>query len=725
MKNQFSIFGLIVLATSLEAYSQDKKMGGLVILKPEVEEKLLQAQKIKTIKSVKPNALAIRRINERRKSLGLQEIYGSTSMSTDSSTSSDPAINQMYAVSPTGVDNSLLKAFPPIGNQGSNGSCVGFTGAYAFTHNTGLVRGYDNKASAKYRCSPSYLYDIAKFSDCVVGTAMQTVANVLKSSSGCISEVYYPVSGTKCDGMATNPQGYLDAILNSIDRYEVIRLMDSQVTSLATEAEKLAALKEKLLPLKQLLLNGYVVMGSFLPTNVFMNLRPSTITGSTNAAYIKSVPGAAPSILEGQAAIDYSTADSGMLAHAMAIVGFDDNAWVDSNHNGLVDSGEVGVIKLANSWGTAWGSNGFASITYRYFLYKAAGAGTVYHLVPRSQPYAPKLLAQINLNTVAGQTLNFNLGYGNSNVAAEGWMNLATASLTDSNKPFPIIPFAFSPVDVTSQNAGVVVDVSPYAAMENFFVSIVDVSRDGMASSITGIKLIDPATNKVKKASTVPASADGSTTVAHLDANVAWENDSLSVQNTAPVANAGQDKNLTLPTNSTSLSGSGSDADGSIANYLWSQVSGPSTATLGGQTGPILSISGLVAGTYVFRLTVTDNGGAKASDDVNVNVLAAPVVTNSAPIVNAGADKSITLPTNSIGLSGAASDSDGSVVSVGWTQISGPNIAVLSGQTSLQLSATGLVQGSYVFRLKATDNSGASASDDVVVTVKIARGKKR
>ncbi|MFD3004041.1 PKD domain-containing protein, partial [Pontibacter toksunensis] len=49
--------------------------------------------------------------------------------------------------------------------------------------------------------------------------------------------------------------------------------------------------------------------------------------------------------------------------------------------------------------------------------------------------------------------------------------------------------------------------------------------------------------------------------------------------NQPPVANAGPDKTITLPTSSVQLSGSATDSDGTISGYSWSQVSGPNTAT--------------------------------------------------------------------------------------------------------------------------------------------------
>lgn len=43
--------------------------------------------------------------------------------------------------------------------------------------------------------------------------------------------------------------------------------------------------------------------------------------------------------------------------------------------------------------------------------------------------------------------------------------------------------------------------------------------------------------------------------------------------NVAPTANAGTDQSITLPT-TVSLSGTGTDTDGSVSTYSWSQTSG-------------------------------------------------------------------------------------------------------------------------------------------------------
>ena len=100
------------------------------------------------------------------------------------------------------------------------------------------------------------------------------------------------------------------------------------------------------------------------------------------------------------------------------------------------------------------------------------------------------------------------------------------------------------------------------------------------------------------------------------------------VVNQPPTANAGTDQSITLPTSSVTLSGSGSDADGSISSYAWTQLSGPVTGSIATPSSASTGVSGLsTAGTYIYRLSVTDNNGATAADTVSVTVNPAPSST--------------------------------------------------------------------------------------------------
>ena len=83
-------------------------------------------------------------------------------------------------------------------------------------------------------------------------------------------------------------------------------------------------------------------------------------------------------------------------------------------------------------------------------------------------------------------------------------------------------------------------------------------------------------------------------------------------------------------------------------------------------TNEDVTLENLVQGVYVFRLTVTDNDGATAFDDVQVTVN--PAAVNSPPVADAGPNVSITLPINSTNLIGSGTDVDGSIVSYMWTK---------------------------------------------------------
>ncbi len=184
--------------------------------------------------------------------------------------------------------------------------------------------------------------------------------------------------------------------------------------------------------------------------------------------------------------------------------------------------------------------------------------------------------------------------------------------------------------------------------------------------------------------------------------------------NIPPTANAGPDQTITLPLNTVSLSGSGADADGTVTTYAWTKVSGPAAGTITNAAAAATSVTGLAQGVYVFRLTVTDNLGATAFDDIQITVSSA---TNIPPIANAGADQTITLPVNTVSLSGSGADADGTVTTYAWTKVSGPAAGTITNAAAAATSVTALAQGVYVFRLTVTDNLGATAFDDIQITV--------
>ena len=192
-----------------------------------------------------------------------------------------------------------------------------------------------------------------------------------------------------------------------------------------------------------------------------------------------------------------------------------------------------------------------------------------------------------------------------------------------------------------------------------------------------------------------------------------------ALANQQPVANAGANQTISLPASSATLDGSASsDPDGTISTYTWSKISGPSQGTITSGSSASTTVTNLAAGTYIFKLTVKDNGNATATDSVTVTVNSA---VNKAPVANAGSNQSVTLPANSVTLNGSgSSDPDGSISSYTWSKVSGPAQGTISNSTAASTAATNLAQGTYTFKLTVKDNSNATASDSVIITVNAA-----
>jgi Domain of unknown function (DUF4082)/Bacterial Ig domain/Secretion system C-terminal sorting domain len=228
-----------------------------------------------------------------------------------------------------------------------------------------------------------------------------------------------------------------------------------------------------------------------------------------------------------------------------------------------------------------------------------------------------------------------------------------------------------------------------YVGTANYFTAAV------VNSPLTGLASGTDGANGVYNYSTTPVFPNSSPG----NAPNYWV-DVVFSTSAVPTANAGSNQNITLPTSSVTLDGSASTG---ATNYVWTRVSGPNTPTITSPAAVTTTVTGLVAGTYVFQLSI--NSGASTSQ-VTVTVNPAPP-----PTANAGSNQAITLPTSSVTLNGSASTGATSYV---WTRVSGPNTPTIASPTSVSTTVTGLIQGVYVFQLSI--NSGASTSQ-VTVTV--------
>jgi hypothetical protein len=127
--------------------------------------------------------------------------------------------------------------------------------------------------------------------------------------------------------------------------------------------------------------------------------------------------------------------------------------------------------------------------------------------------------------------------------------------------------------------------------------------------------------------------------------------------NIPPVVNAGADVSITLPTTTVNLSGTATDADGTIASHTWTNTDGCSITSASSLT---TTATCSTAGDHVFTLSATDNSGATSTDDLTATVISG---ANTPPVAIASTDNIIFLPVDSVILNQSGTDADGTIIS--------------------------------------------------------------
>jgi len=186
--------------------------------------------------------------------------------------------------------------------------------------------------------------------------------------------------------------------------------------------------------------------------------------------------------------------------------------------------------------------------------------------------------------------------------------------------------------------------------------------------------------------------------------------------NTGPIAKAGKDTSIILPTNFVLLDGIASiERENSITSYLWKLLSGPSTTITFEKKGIAqMMIKDLVKGIYQFELTVKDTRGLSSRDTVQVSVL-----EPDKPRPGIISDTTIHLPYNHAALY-IAFDNDNiqNINSFSWKKISGPNLSSILYPGDRWTIVENLVEGTYKFEITTTNTYwNWSAKDTMTVTV--------
>lgn len=167
------------------------------------------------------------------------------------------------------------------------------------------------------------------------------------------------------------------------------------------------------------------------------------------------------------------------------------------------------------------------------------------------------------------------------------------------------------------------------------------------------------------------------------------------------IANAGADQNLCNVT-SASLIGN-SPATG---NGLWTIISGPNSPTIASPTSANTSVNGMIAGTYVFRWSISNGVCTSSTDDISITIYPTPTVANAGPDQNLCNVTTVTLAGN------PATSGTGN-----WTTIAGPNSPTITSPGSNSSTVTGMIPGTYFFKWSITSGVCTTSLDTVRIII--------
>ena len=195
---------------------------------------------------------------------------------------------------------------PPVGNQGSQGSC----NAWALGYGCGSILAYDVYQDINWaKRSPAFLFNIDN-SNCTSNFSYaEDIAYTMYSIGSC-SLYLMPYDSTDCSTSPNSTQ-IADATLNKISNY-------AHLNSNTNISEY-----------KQILRAGYPIV---IGTKYLNDLRRVCINGTLHGHW--------------ESIVNTDTVGHG---HAMCVIGYNDS---------------IGALKVLNSWGISRGDSGFVWISY-------------------------------------------------------------------------------------------------------------------------------------------------------------------------------------------------------------------------------------------------------------------------------------------------------------------------------------------------------------------------
>ncbi len=226
---------------------------------------------------------------------------------------------------PASVDYAAY--FPAPGYQGRQGSCVGWSLAYALkSYQEGRERGWSLSDPA-HLFSPSYIYNqIRTSADCIGGIQIADALNLL-SEQGVAPLSEFEYNEGDCERLPG------DSARQAAQSFNVASWNRIPLGDVGEAKNQLAA--------------GYPIVISMAFDSAF-----ETLAGSTVWNYSEALVG----------------------YHAMVIIGYDDAR---------------SAFRVINSWGTNWGDSGYAWISYQAYKDAVKEAYIVQDAVAERQPTQP------------------------------------------------------------------------------------------------------------------------------------------------------------------------------------------------------------------------------------------------------------------------------------------------------------------------------------------------
>ncbi len=411
------------------------------------------------------------------------------------------SVSAFAARLPDSVDNSESPHFPAIENQGSLGACVYWAETYyQFTYTMNKAMGVVTTPENTF--SPSWTFNFGNGGKNGGGweidgfTLMQEIGNVP------LSLVPYTVD----EYLSWHPQENLwrESLNYRVKDYVIFNDVGDRIETQITSPDD-----PDLSKIKTNLANGEVL--SF-----------TTILDAVNVIRLKAHKNAP----ENNKYVDEYVVKNrigGGERHRMTIVGYNDNIWTDVNDNNVIDSGEMGAFKVANSWGTDRHNKGFYWFAYdsinRYSAVSGMNDSNRYSAVEdvallTVRPYGENahLYLRYTLNSCdRSQTKIY--------VTAEKDGETFTYEAGPKRK-FGMSSSKFSYDGTLSSNDGTMLypldNIVPYISSENLHeykwsIKFEDTTADSKVFTIKNCEIVDEKTNRVVKPSGVfPLKLDGS-----------------------------------------------------------------------------------------------------------------------------------------------------------------------------------------------------------------------